>query len=497
MDRSVDKDVLDIVKRAQMDTLLDVDEVEGIESNKEYLRAVKTLYLDILNKAKFLSHNFSDMRLEEEVKEVSEKIDELEKKKRDEDGFACDSFFEEHCSDESEEHIVKMLYSKTGVGLRVFEPCVSGEVLMIALKLTMDMDVEEGRKYLLESSSLRKKNIIKPVERRSKSLSSRRRKKMKSIESQAFQLNDWIIDKLQGHVDTDDMKRVEKKREKKKAEMDVLEKVESDVGFSDVVLPEGMKNTILSFLEQSRNKDKFMDEWNMKSIAGDREGVNILFSGPSGTGKTMLSKAIANELDREVYMVSFSDLVDCYHGNTESNVKKIFDSVEEDSIVLMDEAEAILHRRGPAKDSVDKSENRVVNIVLQEMERHAGMIIFTTNIAIGLDRAIKRRLDLKLELPEPNVEAREKIWDYHIPDEMPLGEDVDVGEFAEEFDFTGGQIRNVVLNAGRIAMRDGEESVTKENFLEACNKELEGSEAMDYVIGKEEVEEEEEVKGYA
>jgi len=493
MDKNKGLDIIDIVKRAKMGKLLDIDDVEEIKDNKKYLRAVKTIYLDILNHASFLSRNFTNIDIDQKRKEIDKNLKILEDKSVEKRNFASEKLMDEYCSQEAEKHIIKLLYSKQGVGIRVYEPRVIGEELLIALKLVMDLDLEEGRKFLILSAALRKKGIIITYQN-GHTRYGRDRRKNRDIESTQFKLNDWVIDMLHGHMDIEEnIKENISRHRKERKENKIVEKIEPNVKFSDVVLPEEKKDTVKSFIEQNRNNDKFMKDWNMKSITGDRKGINILFSGPSGTGKTMLSKAIANEVEKDLYMVSFSDVVDCYYGNTESNVKKIFDVVEDNSIVLIDEADAILNRRSPAKDSVDKSENRMVNIILQQMEKHSGIIVFTTNIAIGLDRAINRRLDLKMELPTPEVSAREDIWRYHIPEELPIEEDVDVRELAEKYDFTGGQIRNAVLNAGRIAMRAGSEKATKKNFFEACNKESEGLEAMDYVLeGKDDLD----VRGY-
>lgn len=491
-----DMDLLDIVKRAQMDTLLDIDEVEEFEDNREYLRGLKTLYLDIIHQAKFLCDNPSYTGLDKKTEEIREKLETLEelREKSVEDEFDADRFLDEQFSDEIEKEIVKLLYSKLGVGVKVYKPNISGEALIMSLKLMKGVDPEEGRKYLMESSSLMEKGFIK-VDNRKRRMGPGHSRNKTGLESTAFRLGDWVVDALQGHIDPDHEYDDEIERRSKKKQ-DIAEEVEPDVELSDVVLPDDLKRTINSFVGQSKNEDKFKEEWNLKSIMGERKGMNMLFSGPSGTGKTMLSKALANELDKDLYMLSFSDIVDSYYGETEKNVKKIFDLVDEDSIVLVDEAEGLLQRRTPGKNSCDKSENRVVNIILQGMEKHDGMMIFNTNIAMGLDRAVERRFDLKLELPLPDVDAREQIWKYHIPEEMPLEDDVNVRELAEEYEFSGGQIRNVVLNAGRIAMREDKERVGVEDFQEACRKEIDGEEAMNYVLGSEEGEEEE-VRGYA
>jgi len=140
--------------------------------------------------------------------------------------------------------------------------------------------------------------------------------------------------------------------------------------------------------------------------------------------------------------------------------------------------------RTGAHSSTGATENRMVNLILQKLEEHSGIIIMTSNLAKGMDPALERRMDLKVKFPIPDVEAREKIWEYHLPDELPLADDVDLETLARKYDFPGGKIRNAVVNAARCSLMDDEEVVTQEDLEKACEKELEGEEAMDYYVGE-------------
>ncbi len=494
---SKEDEILDRLRKLQMGDYLDMDEVEELEDNKQYLRAARTFYYGLLNEAKNLIMNPSPERIDEKIEYFKKKHEELEEKKK-EKGFECDEFFEFWEVEDESKIILLMLFSKKGVGVSTANSTASGEQIIMALRLLTGEDVEDCRKRLTRSGELLGFDLIKEVFERErpylpKHLRERRRRRERtSPEKMRYELSDWVIDGLYGEK----QERTEHKGNGEKEEYEFLKKVDSDVELSQVVLPTDLKESILSLSEQQKNSEKFFDEWNLKSVIGERKGLNLLFSGFPGTGKTMLAKALANELDKELYQVSFGDMVDCYFGNTEKNASKLFDALNEDCILLIDEADAVLQRRSPSVSSCDRSENRVINIILQGMENHDGVIIFTTNIAIGLDRAIERRLDLKLEMPLPDAEAREKIWEYHIPEETPLCEDVCIGTLAEKYEFSGGHIRNSVLNAARKAMRKGRDHVEMEDFEEACEEELKGSKVMHSYLGILE-EEPEDVRGYA
>ncbi|MFO8110286.1 MAG: ATP-binding protein [Thermoplasmata archaeon] len=492
MDEEKNAELYDMLKRIQVGDHLDMDEVELFESDKIFLKAARTFFLEVTLEAKFLSKNPSPRMVKERQNKCRSRLSELLKKKEkgeDKDKFPSTKFFESRELAREDVCILMLLLARRGVGLRLYSKRVPGEELILSLKLLLDVDPEDARMKLTRASRLIKDGYVHVISHRRRSIRSSYREVIEphhSVEDMEYVIADWVVDSIYGG-------ELAKKKDTEKKEKRVVKEVKSEVEFSHVILPPRIKEPIMSLLEQYNNKEKFMNDWNMRSILGERKGLNLLLSGAPGTGKTMLAKALSNELDADLYILSFPDMVDCWYGNTEKNASMVFDSVGPGSILLIDEADAVLQRRSPSRYSCDRSENRIVNIFLQGLENHDGVMIFTTNVAVGLDRAMERRLDLKLELPIPDVGAREDIWRYHIPDELPLAEDVDISMLAEKYRFTGGQIRNAVVNAARHAMRSNSEEVKMEDFVTACQQEVEGSEVMDFYMGRKE---EEEVRGY-
>lgn len=484
-------EVRELLKKLQLGDYLDPEDVDVLETNKEYLRAARTLFYEVLNESIAITENPSPQSIEERRNRWDKKIKLLaEKKERGEvaskERFATTLFFERNKIEKEDEYIMMLLLSKRGVGVRVDKKEVSGEVLIMSLNLIAGIDCEDARRKLNRSSYLVKEGYIRPVSSRQhlprhplRDEITRRRSRGESVEETHFELSEFVVDALYGD---DTMEYDERVDDHGKHKNDKLwENVEVDIDLEDVVLPHEHKESVMSLLEQHKNSDKFFDQWNLGSIMGKRKGLNLLLSGAPGTGKTMLAKAIASELNMELFMVSFSDLVDSFYGNTEKNAARVLDIVKEGKgILLLDEADAILQRRSPSYTSCDRSENRIVNIVLQGLENHDGIVIFTTNIAIGLDRAMDRRMDLKLELPLPDADARRKIWRYHLPEELPVADDVDLDTISAKYEFSGGHIRNAVLNAARRAIREKRESVNMEDILNACEQEIKGEKAMNY-----------------
>jgi len=487
---------LNKLKLYQLGYYLELDDVEAFETNDEYLKAAVTLFNKILGDTKYFLNNPSPEIFEDKSEKYKDKIKELEEKKsrgeNEEDPFRATQFFENYNLSEEEKTIVLLLQTKKGVGIKPDNVSLKGETLIHALKLTRDTPPEEARKLLTEESRLIEKDILesgKPRRPHRRPPGRRERKGGNSeIELSKFYLSSKATHAILG---TGDLEIKEEKRGRsssrkdRKMKEDLMESIEPEISFSDVVLPQELKDSILSLLAQESSKEKFLDEWNMKSVVGEREGINLLFSGHPGTGKTMMAKAIGNRLDKEVHKVSLSDMVNVWYGETEKNVGRMFELVEEkEGVILLDEAEGLLNMRSGARSSTDATENRMVNLILQELEEHSGIIIMTSNLAKSIDPALERRMDLKVKFPIPDVEAREKIWEYHLPDELPLAEDVDIHKLARKYDFPGGKIRNAVVNAARRSLMGEEEVVTQEDLETACEKELEGEKAMDYYVGE-------------
>ncbi len=497
------KEIHDKLKRLQLGDYLDLEDVDEFEGDKDYLRAVRTLFSEVIDEAVHLTRVPSVKNLEEKKEYYGKKLKELYVKKEEREvkgeKFRTTELLEEHGLSQEQTCLLYLLMAKRGVGVCTHDPGMIGEVLIMALNLLLSTDFEDARMNLTHDSKLISEDYItlsNPNKRSSRhweihALSRGRRSREKlTVEEVYFEVPGWWINTIYGD-ECGSKKSIEKERD---TEDSLLSRSKPEIDLSDVVLPEDILEDVMSLLEQYRNSSKFMDEWNMKSILGDRQGLNLLLSGAPGTGKTMLAKALANELDTTLNTVSFADMVDSWYGNTEKNAQRMFHVLKEaGSILLIDEADAILQHRSPSRSSCDRSENRVINIVLQELENHCGLVIFTTNLAMGLDRAMERRMDLKIELPTPGKEARKKIWEYHIPKELPLADDVDIGVLSEKYEFTGGQIRNAVLTAARTTMRKGLDSVSMDLFIRACQAELKGSEVMNFYMSDKQ---EDEVRGY-
>ncbi len=469
------------------------DDLELYQDNGHYLRALGSVGRELIEKANYLMsrptregfHSFS-----EDIRNRMGSLEDMRKKSEKTLGepFTSTSVLEDFKISQQEETIVKLLYSARGVGIDTLEPAVKGEVLIALLNVLHGTPIEEGRILLSENSTLSQKNMI--VSRSSRSVdrfiprNMHRRHTGRSTEGTYFEINEDLVDMMLGAVIMDEDELETKHRGRPRRHDRGSEQVrKADLSFSmtDVVLKDSVRRDIQALMTQIKEKDKLYREWNLKKIAGT--GINILFAGPSGTGKTLTAKALGKELGMEVYIVEFDHLINCYYGETEKNVESLFDIVErEDVILLVDEADGILAHRGNRGSGVDSTENRIVNIFLQKMEEHSGVLILTSNLARGMDRALERRMAMKVMFPRPEADARLNIWKVHIPEELPLADDVDLKELAREYEFTGGQIRNAVLNAARQALALGKEEVTHSDFVRACKTECDGGKTMDYTM---------------
>ena len=253
----------------------------------------------------------------------------------------------------------------------------------------------------------------------------------------------------------------------------LFEIVEPEKSLEDVVLTENTKKQIEIILNQIENRDLFYKEWGFGEKYEKGKGLIVIFYGPPGTGKTLTAEVIAHHLKYKLYIVSLSDVMNCYYGVTEKNIKRVFEiAAKKDCILLLDEVDAFISSRSKGGNHMDAQHNREVSLFLRLIENFEGVAIFTTNLPGTLDFALKRRISIKLEFQKPNLSMRKKLWETLIPEGLPLSPDIDFEELAGNFNLTGGEIKNVIMNAARQALFHKSSEVTEEYFVNAAESEL-------------------------
>lgn len=232
-------------------------------------------------------------------------------------------------------------------------------------------------------------------------------------------------------------------------------KVQNTYSWDDLVLPPAHKNQLGEVIDYVRNHEAVYTEWGFSRKHSLGKGVNMLFSGPSGTGKTMAAGIIASQLGLDCYSIDLSTVVSKYIGETEKNLNRIFAEAEtSNAILFFDEADALFGKRTEVKDSHDRYANIEVNYLLQKMEEHEGVVILATNLNKNVDDAFLRRMHFSVVFPLPEKEERLAVWQRVFPSEAPVGEDIDRAFLARRFKITGGHIKNIAVGAAFLAKRD-------------------------------------------
>jgi len=232
-------------------------------------------------------------------------------------------------------------------------------------------------------------------------------------------------------------------------------RIESSQGWDDLVLPEAQKATLRAIAAQLRQRATVYEEWGFAEKSKRGLGLSALFHGPSGTGKTMAAEVLANALQLDLYHIDLSRIVSKFIGETEKNLRRVFDAAEENgAILLFDEADAMFGARSEVKDSHDRYANIEVSYLLQRMEAYRGLAILTTNMRAALDPAFLRRIRFSVAFQFPDAAQRAAIWARVFPAGAPTrGLDA---ERLGRLRLAGGNIRNIALNAAFLAADAGE-----------------------------------------
>ena len=248
----------------------------------------------------------------------------------------------------------------------------------------------------------------------------------------------------------------------------LAQRIDPAVEWGDLVLPPAQLAVLRQMAAQVRHQLRVYEDWGF-GMAGRGLGVSALFAGASGTGKTMASEVLARELGLDLYRIDLSQVVSKYIGETEKNLRRVFDAAEGGGVILLfDEADALFGKRSDVKDSHDRYANIEVSYLLQRMEAYRGLAILTTNMRGSLDPAFLRRLRFVVEFPFPDTAGRAEIWRRVFPAQTPT-EGLDPERLAQ-LTVAGGNIRNIALNAAFIAA-DAERSVRMTDLLQAARTE--------------------------
>ncbi|MFC2077579.1 ATP-binding protein [Candidatus Bipolaricaulota bacterium] len=239
--------------------------------------------------------------------------------------------------------------------------------------------------------------------------------------------------------------------------------------WQDIVLPEDTLLQLREIANQVPNRSTVYERWGFGAKLSRGRGISALFSGPSGTGKTMAAEILANHLNLDLYRIDLAGVVSKYIGETEKNLRRVFDAAERSGAILFfDEADALFGKRTEVKDSHDRYANIEVNYLLQRMEDYRGLAILATNRRSSLDRAFLRRLRFIVSFPRPDVSSRKLIWQGVFPKATTLGR-LDYDALAR-LDISGGSIRNIALNAAFLAASEGS-AVGMQQIMRAARRE--------------------------
>lgn len=255
---------------------------------------------------------------------------------------------------------------------------------------------------------------------------------------------------------------------------DLARRIDSEAQWNDLVLPPAQKDVLRAIMAQVRNRPTVYENWGFaKRSAGRGLGISVLFSGPSGAGKTLAGEILGAELGLDVYRIDLSSMMSKWIGETEKNLRRLFDAAEEGAAILQfDEADALFGKRGEINESRDRHANIEVSYLLQRIEEYRGLSILTTNFRSNIDPAFLRRIRFIIDFDFPGQGERAEIWQRIFPRSTPKGA-LDF-ERLSQLNLSGGSIRNVAMGAA-FAAADRRQKVGMAHILAAARLEYEKS----------------------
>jgi hypothetical protein len=246
----------------------------------------------------------------------------------------------------------------------------------------------------------------------------------------------------------------------------------SEFGWDDLILPPQQRSQLHELETAIRNATGVLEDWDFRSRLPYGRGITALFSGPSGTGKTMAAGILAHELGLDLYTIDLSRVVSKYIGETEKNLDRIFrEAADANAMLFFDEADALFGKRSVIKDAHDRYANIEIAYLLQKMEEREGVTILATNLRANLDDAFLRRIRYSIEFTMPESAQRLAIWRRALPRELRLAEDVDLSWLATRLKVSGASIMNICVTAASVAYNPGG-TMGMRHFSIAAKREL-------------------------
>lgn len=292
--------------------------------------------------------------------------------------------------------------------------------------------------------------------------------------AEQFQLTQGAVERVAQHWQAgkgDARQLWEAARDEARQELDGLaQRIDARATWADLILPDAALASLRTMTSQLRQRTRVYQGWGFADTSSRGLGISALFSGGSGTGKTLAAEVLAHELSLDLYRIDLAALVSKYIGETEKNLARVFAAAEASgAILLFDEADALFGKRSEVKDSHDRYANIEVSYLLQRVETYRGLAILTTNLKQAIDPAFQRRIRFIVQFPFPDEAARAAIWERAFPPAAPL-ERVDIGKLMR-LSLSGGHIRNLALNAAFLAADEGS-PITMKHLRSAAESEF-------------------------
>jgi SpoVK/Ycf46/Vps4 family AAA+-type ATPase len=251
----------------------------------------------------------------------------------------------------------------------------------------------------------------------------------------------------------------------------LAEPISTRLSWDDVILPADLRATLREVVAHATLQPLVFRTWGFARKFEYGRGLACLFSGPPGTGKTMMAGILARELGRDLYRVDLSRITSKWIGETEKNLSRVFAEADKAQVILLfDEADSLFAKRTQVQTSNDRFANAEVNYLLQRMESYDGITILTTNFDKEMDDAFKRRLRFKIRFPMPDEAHRQRLWATMLPSTADVADSVDFVELARRFELSGGSIKNAVLRAAFMAASEGK-PIGNEHLAQAASAE--------------------------